>query len=143
MTEPWHFYLIGPVGVFQIIELNTELVREERGEGAAAEKFKRWSAVPGWMAITSRRSGDAHREREDYAATCCAIENFSLHLWAHGVGSKWGTGAVIRHPEFFRIVGIDAAAEDVVGLFWFGYPEGEIPASARKRSVDEVTTKLA
>lgn len=143
LTEPWQFYLIGPVAAFQIIELNTDLVREERGEGAAAEKFKRWSTMPGWMAVTARRSTDAHRQREDYAATCCAIENFMLHLWAHGVGSKWGTGPVIRHPEFFRIVGIDTATEDVVGLFWYGYPEGEIPSGVRKRTQGDLTSKLA
>lgn len=86
--------------------------------------------------MTSQRSDDPVLEQEDFAATCCAVQNFSLALWEHGVGVKWTTGSVTRHDEFYRALQIDPDQEKVIGLLWYGYPE-DIPTQKR-RSVDEV-----
>jgi nitroreductase len=119
-TRPWRFYLPGPRTVERICLLNAELVRATRGDAAAASKLKRWRDIPGWMVLTCVSSGDPVRQREDFAACCCAAQNFSLYLWEQGYGVKWTTGDIIRNPEFFEIVGIPAGREDVVGTFWFG-----------------------
>jgi nitroreductase len=135
-TEPWRFYLIdSPVGL-RIADINAELVRAKSGEEAAASKLRRWSAMPGWLAITCASNADAVREREDYAACCCAAQNLMLYLWAHGVGVKWSTGKVIQDPRFLDLLGVDKAHEFAIGLFWYGYPS-EIPAQTR-RPVNEV-----
>lgn len=121
-TRPWRFYLPGPETVDAICRLSGDLVRASRGETAAAGKTKRWRAVPGWMVLTCARSADPVRQREDFAACCCAAQNFMLYLWEQGYGVKWTTGDVTRHTEFRRILGISAEREDVVGLFWSGRP---------------------
>lgn len=122
-TEPWRFYLLGPRVQRAVAELNAGLVAAERGERAAAVKRERWLAMPGWLVLTSpRNAADAVREREDYAACCCAAQNFMLALWTRGVGTKWTTGAVVRTAEFAATVGFDRDAEQVVGLFWYGWP---------------------
>ena len=80
-TEPWHFYLLGPVTAGAIAELNAQLVAAGRGEQACREKLARWRAIPGWLLVTCDRSRDVEREREDYAACCCAVatmENFGF-----------------------------------------------------------------
>jgi len=121
-TEPWRFYLLGPEAREAVAALNTEMVTEKSGERAAAIKLRRWRAMPGWLVLTSACGEDPLREREDYAACCCAAQNFMLALWAEGVGAKWTTGGVVRHARFADIVGFDAGAEQVVGLFWYGWP---------------------
>lgn len=141
LTEPWHFYLIGPVTAAAISELNSEIVHAERGENAAQIKLKRWLAMPSWLVVTCSRSTDQKRQREDYSACCCAIQNLSLHLWSEGVGMKWTTGPVTRDPHFYDLIGSDIDLEEVVGLFWYGHPT-EIPATKRVKSVAEITQRL-
>ena len=121
-TRPWRFYLPGPNTVERICQLNSELVCAAKGESAAANKLKRWREIPGWMVLTCARSGDPIRAQEDFAACCCAAQNFMLYLWEQGLGVKWTTGQVIRAAGFFNLLGIPVASEQVVGLFWFGQP---------------------
>jgi len=140
LTEPWKFYLIGEGTREKICRLNAELTREKRGDQAAGIKLKRWQEIPGWMVLTCNESGDELRAVEDYAACCCAAQNFMLVLWSKGIGSKWTTGAITRDQEFYRIMTIDPEQEKVVGLFWYGYP-GDVPQVVRK-PLQEVCTEL-
>lgn len=140
LTEPWRFYLLGAETREAVCRLNQRLVAERQGEAAGEDKYQRWSAIPGWLVVTCEKSDDALREREDYAATCCAIHNLSLYLWSHGIGVKWTTGAVTRHDEFYELTWIDPHVEQVVGLVWFGYA-AEVPVTAR-RALDEVLVNL-
>ena len=139
-TEPWHFYLLGRETADAIATLNAEIVTRSKGEAAGAEKLARWRAIPGWLLLTCDRSEDPLREREDYAACCCAAQNFQLYLWSVGVGVKWTTGAVTRDPRFFDIAWVEPEAESVVGLFWYGYAT-EVPRPGR-RPVSEVLVSL-
>lgn len=140
-TEPWRFYLIERGVGLKIAMLNAELVRAKSGEDAAQKKLQRWCAMPGWLAVTCAKNADDAREREDYAACCCAVQNLMLYLWAYGVGMKWGTGKVTRDIRFLELLGADPAQEFVVGLFWYGYP-AEVPAQAR-RPVEEILRIVA
>lgn len=122
-TEPWRVYLLGARARTAIAHANAALVAAARGERAAEIKRDRWLAMPGWLVMTSPLSADdALREREDYAACCCAAQNFMLALWAAGVGVKWTTGKIVSTAEFAAAVGFDSDAEQVVGLFWYGWP---------------------
>ena len=140
LTEPWHFYLLGPETVTAVIELNTGLTREKSGDGAVDAKQKRWSKIPGWLVVTCDKSADKHQMQEDYAACCCAIQNMMLYLWSENIGMKWSTGKVTRDSRFYDLLWIDQNAETVVGLFWYGYAE-EIPQAARKQ-VEQITVML-
>lgn len=129
-TEPWRFYRLGPQTASAVCTLNAAIVAEKKGHDAGEAKRRQWSAVPGWLVVTCRRSPDELLQQEDYAACCCAIQNFSLALWSAGVGTKWSTGDVTRHPEFFRLLGINSGEEQVVGLLWYGYPQS-VPTQTR------------
>ena len=141
LTEPWRFVLLGPETAAAVVDLNARLVAEARGPAAGAAKRERWSAVPGWLVVTCRVSDDAVRMREDYAACCCAIQNFQLYLWSEGIGVKWTTGTVTRDPVFYDLVGLDAARETVVGLLWYGKP-AVVPETER-RPLDAVLTRCS
>lgn len=131
LTEPWRFYLLGKETAEAIARLNADQVAESRGEVAGRAKLERWLGIPGWLVVTCRRSTDALREREDYAACCCAIQNFQLYLWSRGIGVKWTTGAVTRTDSFYDTVGIDPSAERLVAMLWYGYP-ADVPRPPRK-----------
>jgi len=138
LTEPWHFYLLGNETVNAVIELNTEIVRESKGDAAANAKEKRWRQMPGWFVLTSCKSDDPVRNQEDYAACCCAIQNLMLTLWNEEIGVKWSTGDVIRDKRFYDLLWINLELETVVGLFWYGYAE-DVPKATRKPCMQIIT----
>jgi nitroreductase len=140
VTEPWQFYLLGSEAAAKISQLNYEIVLEDRGEAAAQNKLQRWLSMPAWFVVTCARSESELRQKEDYAACCCAIQNLFLYLWSAGLGAKWGTGSVTRHPDFYKAIGADPETEEVVGMFWYGYP-AVIPGGQRQRSVDQIVTR--
>ena len=130
-TEPWHVILLGPETARAVIDLNSQIISATKGPTEAEAKRKKWAEVPGWLAVTCDLADDAFRREEDYAACCCLIQNLSLALWSAGIGTKWSTGDVTRHPDFFKLLNIDPARQRVVGLFWYGYP-AIIPAQTRR-----------
>lgn len=144
MTEPWRFILLGDQTISKISTLNAaEISKKDPVKGA--KKQKRWEAIPGWCIITTAKSpDDALQEKEDYAATCCAVQNFMLSLWANGVGTKWTTGPITQTAEFAELCGVDPAVEDVVGCLWYGLASGgleAVPVPGRKRSIEDVISR--
>lgn len=129
-TEPWRFTSLGPEAQRAIVALNAELIASKKGPEAAAAKTRQWSTIPGWLAVTCQVDADPFLAEEDYAATCCAVQNLMLALWSAGIGTKWSTGDVTRHPRYAEIVGFDPAQERTVGLIWFGFPE-TVPTQSR------------
>lgn len=138
VTEPWRFILMGRETIAGTVDRVREITAANKGPELAAFKAKSWAEKPGWLTVTCRRSEDALREREDYAACSVAVQNFMLYLWKAGVGSKWTSGDITRDPRFLDILGIDTAAEFVVGMIWFGYPK-VTPQQSRKPLADVLT----
>lgn len=136
LTEPWRFVLLGPESRAAIIDLNTELLTASKGAEIAAAKRERWSAMPGWLAVTCVRDEDPITAQEDYAACACAIQNLALYLHSGDIGTKWSSGAITREPAFLDIIGADRGHEYCVGLIWYGYP-ARAPRSQRK-SLDQI-----
>ena len=135
LTEPWRFYLLGAETAAQVVELNTQLLCRDKGEAKAQAKREKWSKIPGWLVVTYQKSDDPIRDRENYAAVCCAIQNLALSLWGKGVGMKWTTGGVTLSEEIYELLNIEHAKEEIVGLLWYGYPAEE-PQSHRQPLTD-------
>ena len=89
------------------------------------------------MVVSQVRSADALQAKEDYAAVSCAIHNFTLALAARGVGSKWSTGSMTRHPIAYEVTQVDAEAEEIVGFIWIGVPELESPQVPKRTPLEE------
>ena len=140
LTEPWHFYLLGDQAINASVELIRTVVTERKGADIGDFKAKDAATRPGWMVVTCSRSDDELTQQEDYASVCCAIQNLSLYLSEAGVASKWSTGPVTRDLRFYDLLGIDADAQMIVGLIWYGYPK--ITPTQQRRAVDEITTEL-
>ena len=80
-------------------------------------------------------------DREDYAATCCAIQNVMLVAWEDGIGMQWSTTGLIEDLEALSVLGVDSEKEQIVGLLYTGFPE-RVPVSKRKPAA-ELTTWLS
>ena len=132
LTEPWHFYLLGPEKIAACAKLIGDLIRETKNDEKLA-MFKEESALsmPGWLLVTCKKSADELRQQEDYAAVCCAIQNMTLYLSEADVACKWTTGLITRDERLFNLLDIDPDHEFVVGLFWYGFPK-TLPTQTRK-----------
>ena len=144
-TEPWRFHLLGTKAIERICKLNADIVTEKKGEAAGEKKLKRWLQMPGWLVVTCQKDptspsmddDPAGLARENYAASCCAVQNLCLSLHADGIGTKWTSGPVNFYPAFAETVGL-SEDEYVVGTLWFGRAE-KIPEAPKKRlSMEEV-----
>ncbi len=153
LTEPWRFTVVGAQTRERMAQVLVELklqkskekeksleklekVREKAEK--AGEKLRQLGALV--VVSMVRTPGDMSREREDYAAVATGVQNVSLALWAEGVGMQWGTGEVTRDPRTYEILGIDAAAEEIVAFLKIGYPK-EIP-EPRRRPWEDVLRRL-
>jgi len=131
VTEPWRFYLLGKESQEQCLDLCRDIAAAKKGKKAADFKRDSWSAKPGWLVVTCNRSNDDITQKEDYAACSVAVQNFMLHMWKAGIGSKWTSGDITRDERFLDIIGVDGDAAFVVGLIWYGYPK-LTPSQSRK-----------
>lgn len=140
-TEPWHFYRLGLETAKQVVALNTELVAAKKGQPAAEAKRQKWASVPTWLLVTCDRNEDPLVAKEDYAATCCAIQNIQLSLWANGVGCKWTTGDVTRDHALADLCWFNPANEEVVGLLMIGFA-AEVPPPVRNKALPQICVDL-
>lgn len=142
LTEPWTFYVLDAERTERLGELWADL---QARKGAKPEKVERkrleWGRAPGVMVMTcsSAPGADETVRKEDYAACCCAAQNFVLHLWSEGLGCKWSTGAVWEHEDFWALLGHTAPPEhtEVVGVFFYGVPT-RVPAGRRTKALADV-----
>jgi nitroreductase len=139
LTNPWRWYWLGRRTAEKVAALNARTIRETKGEEFARKKLESWLRMPGWLVLTAPVSmDDPLRHQEDFAACAAAAQNLMLALWARGIATKWSTGPVTRHPEFYALLGIDAHKEHVLGLFWYGYAS-EVHGSRRDAANTRVT----
>jgi len=108
------------------VDITPEAMREIGRK--AEEKFM---GKPTVVAVTSAVSEDPMLDREDYAATCCAMQNIMLAAWEDGIGMQWSTSSLIEDAEALTVLGVDAEREQVVGLLYAGFAE-RVPISKRK-----------
>lgn len=140
LTEPWRFYSIGPDTAAAVAECWAAYEAEIKGAAAGAARAKRLAAIPGHFVVTTIRDENDVIDLENYAASCCAVQNLMLYLWQRGVGVKWTTGAITREARLYRVLGIDERQERIVGYFWYGVPIAV--AEQKRRSVEDISILL-
>ncbi|MCY4372677.1 MAG: nitroreductase [Spirochaetaceae bacterium] len=149
LTEPWRFIVVGPACKRRLSEVYARIKQDDVPVDIAPEALaeigrkaiKKLMSKPTVMAVTCAVSGDPMLDREDYAATCCAIQNIMLAAWEDGIGMQWSTSGLIENAEALSVLGVDPEREHVVGLLYAGFAD-RVPTSARKPAV-ELTTWLS
>lgn len=142
-TWPWRFTVLGPEARRRFVEVAAGAAcGDEPVPEALRARLEDKFLTPGLLLIVSQlRSEDAFREEEDYAATCCAIQNFALAMHAEGFGTKWGTGKPTRLPGTYALAEIDPDAERIVGLLYAGVP-AKVPETPRRPPLDGVLRRV-
>ena len=92
---------------------------------------------PAMVYVYSRNGLTQEITRENYGASCCAIQNLALAAVAEGLSLGWSTGGLTRIPGLNRILGADDAWT-MVGVVFLG-KAAERPITQRTPHSEVVT----
>jgi nitroreductase len=131
-TEPSRFYILDCERIRKVGKLFKEVIAGDSIDPALIEKGlrkeKEWGNATGLLVITSYTDENSLLLRknptvvqENYATTCCIIQNLLLLFDSNNISAKWSTGPVWEHPSFPSTIGMeDPQKEKVVALIFYG-----------------------
>ena len=147
-THPWRFYVLGSKTrakliptITKLAKIKSEKLQSKDPESDEKRAIRKITDPPLLIAVTSRRNpDDKFREKEDYAASVCALHNLVLSLWENGVGCQWSTGSITRDEITYKCLSIDYEQEEIIGIIKAGYPQNI--RKVNKKPVDEIVKYL-
>ncbi len=102
--------------------------------------YKKMMNIPFHVTVVMREDAHLQTREEDYAATSCLIQNFSLLAWEKQLGLVWETYYFIFEPEFRAALGVQLG-EKIVGQLHVGYfDEDQIPKIKKRQRVEQRLT---
>ena len=111
---------------------------EQKRRSADASRDRVLNA-PAMVYVYSLGGDNEEVTRENYATSCCAIQNMALAAVAEGLRIDWSTGGLTRIPGLAGILGADEAWT-MVGVVFFG--KSAAAPNTRRRPHSEVVTWL-
>ena len=147
-THPWKFYVLGNESrqslipaISRLAKIKSEKLQSEDFEADNERAIAKIMKPPLLIVITSKKSpNDKFREKEDYAASVCALHNLVLSLWENNVGSQWSTGSITRDRETYDALSIEFSREEIIGFVKAGFPEKV--REVKKKPLSEIVTYL-
>ncbi|MEO1408659.1 MAG: nitroreductase [Bacteroidota bacterium] len=123
-TEPWRFKVFTGAALQSLSDYMGDYYEQHTPpEKFSAVKLKKIRKNPlragAVIAICMQRDPEARvPEWEEIAAVACAVQNISLSLHAHDIGSYWSSpGIIIKANAFLGL----AEGERCLGLLYMGY----------------------
>lgn len=134
-TEPWRFTVVRQASLPAVsAAIRDRLVATAGADADALEAAHKQAGkiagilqgAGGAIAVRQRRTPDnPERDKEDFAACACAIQNIQLAAWADGFGSYWTTSPhILGVPHAFAV----QDGELLVGVVVLGQPAAEMKA---------------
>lgn len=144
LTNPWEFYVVSGDAKDRLARLRGELKRSKHADPASPQAqavydraYRELATVPWAILVCQKLSEDAARADEDHLAVGAAIQNLLLAAHAMGIGTFWGTGALINHPVTFQELGVPEGRK-AIGLIFVGHAAHEVKVPPREPLSDHV-----
>ncbi|MFY9254043.1 MAG: nitroreductase [Fuerstiella sp.] len=143
MTEPWRFFVYSDAARMELGNLLAQIYQQvtpaESVKPAKAEKFRANAARSSHLIVIAmkRQLSGKIPEVEEIEAVACAVQNLHLTATALGVAGYWSSGNAICSTQLRDHLGL-AERDRVLGLFYVGYPQGELPVGTRRPIEDKV-----
>lgn len=105
MTQPWRFIFVHGESRKTLAEI-FQKEKGSKGNDSAERKanseknYQQIMNVPLFLMVVMDENPVPKLREEDYAATSCVIQNFSLLAWEQGIGMIWKTNQMINKQEF-------------------------------------------
>ncbi|WP_066188353.1 nitroreductase family protein [Gracilibacillus timonensis] len=145
LTEPWRFVFVQGEAKRKLAEINREVAmaksntdNKEDLQVISDNAFDKINRVPFLFFVINTLHTDAKLREEDYAASSCLIQNFSLLAWEEGLSTFWKTGKLATCAETAELIGL-TENERVVGQIQVGYPAKSPIPTPRFAAKDRIT----
>ena len=142
-TEPWRIFVLERGGAkrneiadlvarwtYDSIKNPAPGRREDSAEAARQEILD----APSFIYVYSVPGPTEEVTTENYAATCCAVQNMQLAAYAHGVAVGWSTGKPTKPERLAEVLGADQTWT-IVGALYVGYPK-TVPQVERRSAAE-------
>ena len=142
LTNPWRFVVLERGGAkrAEVAQLAYDhMYQRNQNDEFASGSRQRVLDAPGLIYAFSVPGDTDEMTQENYAATCCAVQNLLLAAVAEGLAGDWSTGNTTRHPGLAEAMGGEAGWM-MVGALFIGYPAR--PSASVRAPVNEVTAWL-
>ena len=137
LAQPWRFTVPGAQTTARLAEVGHQVMLEQGGQLAAEGTRKLLLDAPRLVGVSVAYAdpGNPRFVDEDFAAVCCAIQNFTLAAFERGLAVWWRSGALVRDSRTNSALQLEPL-EHLVGLLHIGYPlacvECELKSAASK-----------
>ncbi|HZR97437.1 MAG TPA: nitroreductase [Chloroflexota bacterium] len=133
LTHPWRFNVFTGEGREKLVPARQAAVRlaaERKGEPVKDEELEfaraKCYSAPVLLIVSQVINPDPIKDKEDWAACWCAIENFLLAATARGLASYPSTGVWVDENTLGPAIGLPENERPVACVF-LGYSDAEIP----------------
>lgn len=138
LTEPTRFFAIRKDSAMRhkIAEVawqttydgvvNPNPAQKQRSADASKERVLN---APAMVYVYSLTGDNEEVTRENYATSCCAVQNMALAAVAEGLYMDWSTGGLTKLPDLARTLGADEEWT-MVGVVFIGKAT-EVPSTQR------------
>ena len=100
--------------------------QKQRSADASKERVLN---APAMVYVYSLKGDNEEVTRENYATSCCAVQNMALAAVAEGLYMDWSTGGLTKLPDLAQTLGADADWT-MVGVVFIGKAT-EVPNTQR------------
>ena len=136
-TEPWRFFVLEKNSkkrieianlIYDWTYKNVKNPNTKRRKASALSAKQEIIDVPLFIYVYSIPGETDDITKENYGATCCAIQNLQLASFSMGIGVGWSTGKPCLCPEVKNALGITENWE-IIGALYIGYTNIKLTAS--------------
>lgn len=148
LTDPTRFFALrkDSDARTRVAELGAEIAYErvvnpnpdQKRRSADATRARVMDA-PAAVYVYSVPGDNEEVTRENYATSCCAVQNIALAAVAEGLHVDWTTGGVTQHPDLAATLGAESDWQ-MVGALFIG--KADVVPNSRRRPASEVVSWL-
>jgi nitroreductase len=143
LTQPWEFYAVSGGAKEKLARLRGELKRakqadpgSEHAQAVYEKACRELATVPYAVLVCQVLAEDPKVQEEDHLAIGAAVQNMLLTAHSLGLGTFWGSGALVNHPETFAALGVPAGRKGI-GLIFVGHAAHEQKIPPRKPAAEK------
>lgn len=145
LTFPWRFIELSVETREKVAQVTAKLKSQKMGKEPSENFIKsvvdKFLTPPILIALVYKLHDDSLTCKEDYASVACAVQNISLFLWSHGIGTKWGSGSATRDASTYEILKLNPDTDEIAGFLWGGIPK-TIPSPQKRPSLEDVFIEI-
>lgn len=143
MTEPWRFIMFYGEGKEKLASIVRQMKESKETDPAKKKSegekiYYKLMSNPMFIMVVMKEDPNLVTREEDFAATSCVLQNFSLLAWEKGIGMTWHSYGWLQDSMVREALGIQPGERAIANMH-IGYP-AMLPKERERKTMDELLT---